>query len=70
MLLQALNEVGGFTPESFDKCLEDKKLFNDINAVRKRANEEFKVESTPSFFVNGKPLVHPESVKEFEALLK
>jgi len=70
MLLQALNEVGGFTPESFDKCLEDKKLFNDINAVRKRANEEFKVSSTPSFFVNGKPLVHPESVEEFEALLK
>lgn len=70
MLLQALNEVGGFTPESFDKCLDNKKLFNDINAVRKRANEEFKVSSTPSFFVNGKPLDHPEGIEEFEALLQ
>ena len=50
MLLEALKGVGTFTPENFDKCLDDKKLFDDIMAVRTRASEEFKVSSTPSFF--------------------
>ena len=61
---------GGFTQEKFDQCVEDQDLFDKVVQVRKRANEEFKVNSTPSFFVNGKPLDHPESVEDFEALLQ
>jgi protein-disulfide isomerase len=60
----------GFTQEKFDKCVEDQDLFDKIVQVRKRANEEFKVNSTPSFFVNGKPLDHPEGIEAFEALLQ
>jgi protein-disulfide isomerase len=47
----------GFTQESFDKCLADQKLLDDITAVRARAVDAFGVNSTPTFFINGKRLV-------------
>jgi protein-disulfide isomerase len=43
----------GFTQESFDKCLTDQKLLDDINAVRERGDKVFGVSATPSFFING-----------------
>ena len=46
----------GFSQEAYDKCLADKELFDKIVEVRKRAHEEFGVDSTPSFFINGKRL--------------
>jgi protein-disulfide isomerase len=60
----------GLSKEQFDQCMQDQKLFDNIVAVRKRANETFKVNSTPTFFVNGKPLDHPESVDDFAALME
>ena len=55
----------GFTQESFDKCLADQKLFDDINAVRTRGAETFGVSSTPTFFINGKKLAGA-SLDDFE----
>jgi len=49
----------GFTQETFDKCLTDQKLLDQVTAVRTRASEVFGVNSTPSFFVNGKRLPAP-----------
>jgi protein-disulfide isomerase len=43
----------GFTEESFDKCLSDKKLAEDIRNVGKHGYEKFKVDSTPTLFING-----------------
>ena len=45
--------------ERFDQCAEDQDLFDKIAQVRKRANEEFKVNSTPSFFVKRQALGSP-----------
>ena len=47
----------GFSQEKFDACLKDKKLAEQIQAVAQRGNEQFKVESTPTFFVDGKKYV-------------
>ncbi len=58
----------GFSQESFDACLADKDLFDNIVAMRKKAHEEFGVESTPSFFVNGKRLKGMQ-LKDFEAAI-
>jgi protein-disulfide isomerase len=55
----------GFTQESFDKCLADQKLLDDITAVRTRGSETFGVNSTPTFFVNGKKLAGA-SLDDFE----
>lgn len=43
----------GFTKESFDACLANQKLLDDIQAERQRAIDAYKVQSTPTFFING-----------------
>ena len=63
----------GFTQESFEKCLTDQKLLDDIAAIRSRAAETFGVNATPTFFVNGKKLNGVDLAdfeKAFEPILK
>src|SRR5690349_14055687 len=59
----------GFSKEKFDQCLADKDLFNKIVAVRQQANEKFQVDSTPSFFVNGKRMKGDHQLKDFDEAL-
>jgi protein-disulfide isomerase len=60
----------GFTEESFKACLADQKILDGILAVRDRAANDFKVEATPTFFINGEMKVGELSIDEIEALLK
>jgi protein-disulfide isomerase len=60
----------GFTQESFDACLKDSKVAEQIQQVAERGNVEFKVESTPTFFINGKKYVGVLSVAELEKILE
>jgi protein-disulfide isomerase len=59
----------GFSKEKFDQCLADKELFNKIVETRKRGNEQFGVDSTPSFFINGKRMTGEQTTAAFEAVL-
>jgi protein-disulfide isomerase len=52
--LFALAKQAGFTQESFDACLQDQKMLDAIEWVRARGADKFKVDSTPTFFINGK----------------
>jgi protein-disulfide isomerase len=67
--LLMIAKQAGFSKEKFDQCLADKQLFEKIVEVRTRANEQFGVDSTPQFFVNGKRLAKEHEVKDFDALL-
>jgi protein-disulfide isomerase len=71
----------GLTRQTFDSCTPvirdgkldfstatQKKLLEDIVAVRDRAHESFNVSSTPTFFINGKRLPHA-TFEEFEKTL-
>ncbi len=60
----------GFTQESFDKCLTDQKLLDQITGQRSRANEAFGVSATPTFFVNGKRLQETPTVAAFEKVIE
>ena len=60
----------GFSQEKFDACLKDQKLAEQIQAVAQRGNEQFKVESTPTFFINGKKYVGALSMPELEKILE
>ena len=60
----------GFTQESFDACLKDTKVAEQIQQVAERGNVEFKVESTPTFFINGKKYVGVISVAELDKILE
>lgn len=44
----------GFTREEFDATIKERKLYDGIVTVRDNAAEIFKVNSTPTFFINGK----------------
>lgn len=60
----------GFSQEKFEACLKDQKLADEIQAVAQRGNEQFKVESTPTFFINGKKYVGALSMPELEKILE
>ena len=59
-------EQAGFTQESFEQCLTDQKLLDDISAVRARAADTFGVNSTPTFFINGKKMSGGPTLDEFD----
>jgi protein-disulfide isomerase len=65
-----LAKQAGFTQETFDKCLTDQKLLDQINAVRDRGGEKFGVQSTPTFFINGKKMAAGPSMAEFDKLIE
>jgi len=60
----------GFTQESFDKCLTDQKLLDQITAERTRASETFGVNATPTFFINGKRLQEAPSLEAFDKVIE
>jgi len=62
-------KLAGFTQESFEACLTDQKLLDDIRAVRKRGAEEFGVEATPTFFINGQKYSGAMSIEEMSAVI-
>lgn len=61
----------GFTQESFDKCLTDQKLLDQIIEGRERAAKLFGVDSTPTFFINGKRLKdRSDQVESFDKAIQ
>lgn len=60
----------GFTQESFDKCLTDQKLLDEITAERKRAAEVLGVNATPTFFINGKRLQGAPTMENFDKMIE
>ena len=67
-LLQFARQAG-FSKESFDKCMADKELFNKIVEIRTTGYEKFGIDSTPSFFINGKRMSGEHELKDFEGKL-
>ena len=60
----------GFTQESFDKCLTDQKLLDQITTARTHATEAFGVNSTPTFFINGKRLQEVPTLAAFDKMIE
>jgi protein-disulfide isomerase len=67
--LLLIAKQAGFSKEKFDQCIGDKEMFNKIVEVRAIGNEKFGIDSTPSFFVNGKRLTGEHTLKDFETAL-
>ncbi len=72
--LMQIARQAGFTQQTFDACLKDQKMLEGIEAVRNRGSEKFGVNSTPTFFINGKKFTGVMSIedmaKEIDPLLK
>jgi protein-disulfide isomerase len=51
--LLAIVKQAGFTEESFQSCINDTALLNKVQQMRDIGSRKFKVDSTPTFFING-----------------
>ncbi|HRD78293.1 MAG TPA: DsbA family protein [Hyphomicrobiaceae bacterium] len=52
--LLKIGKQAGFTEQAFNACVQDAKKLGDITAIRDLAFNNFGVDSTPAFFINGK----------------
>jgi protein-disulfide isomerase len=67
-LLQ-ISKLAGFSQESFEACLTDQKLLENVRAVRDRGAKDFGVDATPTFFINGNKYSGALTVDEMSAIL-
>ena len=68
-VLQQIAKQAGLTQKSFEECLSNQKLHDDILAMRERGSKDYKVESTPTLFVNGKVQKGGATIEELEKLM-
>jgi protein-disulfide isomerase len=70
---EALKRIGkqaGMSEQSFETCLADQKVLDELKAGQDHAVTKLKVNSTPTFFVNGTMLKGGASFEDFEKLIR
>jgi protein-disulfide isomerase len=67
--LMAIAKQAGFTEQSFNACLSDQKMLDQIQTEQKRATDKFGVNSTPTIFVNGKKQVGASSIEDLAKVI-
>ena len=72
--LTRIGKQAGLSQQQVEACLKDQALLDKIAADQKYASEVLKVDSTPTFFINGEKIKGEASFEEFskkiDALLK
>jgi protein-disulfide isomerase len=61
-----IGKQAGFSQEQVENCLKDQDLLNKISADQKYATDVLKVDSTPTFFINGEKIRGETSFGEFK----
>ncbi len=67
--LMGVVKEAGFTQESFESCLKNQQLYDAVSQTRDRASQKFGINSTPTFFINGKRQTGAITVDELDKLL-
>jgi protein-disulfide isomerase len=68
--LLAIAKQAGFTQQSFNECINDTALLNKIQQARDRATTKFKVDATPTFFINGQRYSGEMSIEEIDKIVQ
>jgi protein-disulfide isomerase len=68
--LLAIAKQAGFTQQSFEKCLNDTALLNKIQEERDIGSNKFKVDATPTFFINGQRYSGEMPMEELDKVLQ
>jgi protein-disulfide isomerase len=68
--LTRIGKQAGLTQQQVEACLKDQALLDKIAADQKYANEVLKVNSTPTFFLNGEMIKGETSFEEFDKRIK
>jgi protein-disulfide isomerase len=61
-----ITKQAGFSEQTFNACLKNQKVLDGIEETRQRAVQKFAVQSTPTFFINGKKFAGALSIEEIE----
>ena len=70
MTLRAIGRQAGMSEQAVETCGKDQALLDKLAADQRFAYEVVKVESTPTFFVNGEKHTGAMTFEELEATLK
>jgi protein-disulfide isomerase len=68
--LTRIGKQAGLSQQAVEDCLKDQALLDKIAADQKYASEVLKVDSTPTFFLNGEKIKGETSFAEFDKRLK
>ena len=68
--LTRIGKQAGLSEKAVEDCLKDQALLDKIAADQKYAAEVLKVNSTPTFFVNGDVIKGEASFDEFDKKIK
>lgn len=68
--LKRIGKQAGMSDQSFSECLANQPLLDALKATQDHAVEKLKVNSTPTFFVNGTMLKGGSSFEDFDKLIK
>ncbi|MCP4070188.1 MAG: DsbA family protein [Hyphomicrobiales bacterium] len=69
-ILLNISKLAGFTQKSFNACLKNQQVMDTVLAVRNKAEDDYGVSGTPTFFIDGKKHVGTASVEEFSKLIE
>ena len=67
--LYKIMQSGGMTKEEFETCTNNTELENIILQAVIAAQNEFNIQSTPSFLINGNLVEGNKSIKEFRQII-
>lgn len=68
--LTRIGKQAGLSQQQVEDCLKDQALLDKIAADQKYANEVLKVNSTPTFFINGEMIKGDQTFEEFDKRIK
>jgi protein-disulfide isomerase len=57
----------GFSEDSFNAALKNQDFFNAIESMRDQALNDFGLEGTPTFYINGKTLTGEKTLEQLDA---
>jgi protein-disulfide isomerase len=68
--LARIAKLGGMSEQQVQTCLADKNLENKIVAQRLAGEKDYGVNSTPTFFINGRKIVGAQEYQKFDEALQ
>jgi protein-disulfide isomerase len=68
--LTRIGKQAGLSQQAIEDCLKDQALLDKIAADQKYASDVLKVDSTPTFFINGEKIKGETSFEEFDKRIK
>jgi protein-disulfide isomerase len=68
--LSRIGKQAGLSQQQVEDCLKNQSLLDKIVADQKYASEVLKVDSTPTFFINGEKIKGETSFEEFDKRIK